>query len=264
MNAVRNKLSSFAQWARGLLATTAKPTAQDPPRPSPSPVKRIQSPTLSRRALLSSLPLMAVPWSVARALEAVLPFDDGWRYGWIFPQDPLQASVYYGIDLGRPEHLVIYISRNGLLTSVTLAELKENHFTEAAAEIDISQGHAGVMAGRPEDDFVSTLEVEMPDEPTVMLEGTSVRDEEMAIQRAAHGRDATEKELSQAEDPKYHLITGPTPRLPGDDRFYVNAMVDEATFHKGQAIMHEGWPMSEDAITRLRALVHDYALKHGA
>ena len=155
--------------------------------------------TLSRRTLLSALPLMAVPWSVGRALEAVLPFGEGWRFGWIYPMQPLQPSIYYGIDMEAPEHLVIYISRNGLLTSVTLSELKKNHFDEAAAEIDISQGHAGILAGRPEDGFVSTLEVEMPSEPTVMLGGTTKRDEEQAIQQAAHGRDATEKELDEAE-----------------------------------------------------------------
>ena len=199
MNAVKNKLSLCVQWARARLGLTAKPTAQDPPRQSPSPVKRVQSPTLSRRALLSSLPIMAVPWSVGRALEAVLPFGEDWLFGWVFPMEKHQASIYYGLNMKNPEHLVIYVSRGGLLTAITMDQLKANHFDEAAAEIDISQGHAGVVAGRPDDGFVSTLEVEMPSEPTVMLGGTTKRDEEQAIQQAAHGRDATEKELDEAE-----------------------------------------------------------------
>jgi len=209
MNAVRNKLSLFAQWARGLLGKTAKPTVQAPPRQSPSPVSRVQSPTLSRRALLSSLGIMAVPWGVARALEAVLPFGDGWRFGWIFPQEKHQPKVYYGLDMANPERLVIYIERNGLLTSVTMDQLKEKNFLEAASEILISQGHRGLkLTGGLK--FQSSLGDEQDfgeahlhggESQTVMLEGTSDRDIEQAVQRAAHGRDATEQELEDA-DPK--------------------------------------------------------------
>ena len=262
-------MNQFVRRLRALFTPTETPPAQAPPKQSPSAVKRIQSPTMSRRALLSSLPIMAVPWSVSRALEAVLPFGDDWRFGWIFPQEEHQASIYYGLNQKNPEHVVIYVSRNGLLTSITMDQLKENHYMEAASEILISQGHRGLvltgglkMLPGDEADFD---EVDFSkDDGTVMLGGTSARDEEMAVQRAAHGRDATEKELDQAENPTYHLITGPTPRPPGEERFYVNAMVDLETFEKGEAIIAEDWPMSEDAISRLKAVVHEYALKHGA
>ncbi len=261
---------AWVRRLRALFTRTKKTLVQAPPKQSPSAVKRVQPPTLSRRAILSSLPIMAVPWSVVRALEAVLPFDDGWRFGWIFPQEAHQAKIYYGLDMSNPERSVIYVERGGLLTSITMEQLKENNFIEAASEILISQGHRGLkltgglkMLPGDEADFD---EVSFKDDTeTVMLGGTTARDEEQAVQQAAHGRDATEAEMSHAENPLYRLITGPTPSPVSEaDRFYVDAMVDIETYDQGQAIIDESWPMTDDAIGRLKALVHEYALKHGA
>lgn len=95
---------------------------------------------LTRRQFFQAIGAAAVVTAVSVSkLDTLLPLQDSWRYGWIWL--PGKHPVYYGIDMERPIDLRIWLAGNEI-SFHALRAMPE--YEEACAEIDISQGHAGL------------------------------------------------------------------------------------------------------------------------
>lgn len=82
---------------------------------------------------------LAVAATTAIKLDRLMPLDDSWRYGWI--REPGLQNVYYGIDMGYPLHLKIWLEGE----EISFDRLKAMAgYHGVCAEINISQGHAGL------------------------------------------------------------------------------------------------------------------------
>lgn len=234
MNAVKNKLYSFARWVLGLLGMTARPTAPDPQRPSPLPAKTL----VDRRAFIAGVTATAGMSSALGAVfETILPVTDDWRYGWI--PGPRKSKVYYGIDWGTAESVAIWIYNDGVLqTRLDSVEHLEHYvgFAEAAAEIKISQGHRGMaLTGgarhlpgdtwRDEtDESGLSGDHEFPNEEVVMLSGTSDEAIDLAAARAARtGPTRDQRTMTRAAKLGFHskLVSGGI-KIDGQERMSID------------------------------------------
>jgi hypothetical protein len=94
-----------------------------------------------RQFFLSASATLAVAATTAIKLDKLMPLEDSWRYGWIL--EGSLRPVYYGIDMAYPLHLKIWVDAE----EMTFDRLKEmDGYDLACAEINISQGHAGLKA----------------------------------------------------------------------------------------------------------------------
>lgn len=121
---------------------------------APAPQKQLapRASGLTRREFFTAIGAAAIVTAVTvTKLDTLLPLADSWRYGWIWL--PGRSPVYYGIDMERPIDVKIWIAGN----EISFNQLREiPGYEEVCAEIDISQGHAGLRwyAKHPDIEFM--------------------------------------------------------------------------------------------------------------
>lgn len=110
---------------------------------------RVKGTNLTRREFFAAIGAVAVTTVVAK-LELVLPTEDTWRFGFWRSVDPTKPALYYGLDTENPMDLRIWFAdptSKELLEQITLEDAKKfAGYEEGVAEINIAQGHAGLMA----------------------------------------------------------------------------------------------------------------------
>lgn len=156
-----------------------------------------------RQFFLSASATLAVAATTAIKLDKLMPIQDSWRFGWILEKN--LRPVYYGIDMAYPLHLKIWLDGE----EITFERLKAMAgYHGVCAEINVSQGHAGLkatggfaaQAGELSDFDLEEHDPDYPGDPNngwgkqrgvTMLTGHDDAAVERAVQSAVYDPDKT-------------------------------------------------------------------------